>query len=133
MHDSRKVFLLETEPRCVTAAYDAGEDASTTEFKTFDLDIKTDDYVIVPTNCRHKMTVCKVHAVDVEPDLDSSAEMRWVIGVVDQSAFKATFASERQFIDAARSAERRRKKTQLREDFLADIDDDMKVLSGPTK
>lgn len=133
MHDSRKVFLLENEPRCITAAYEADENAPASEFKTFDPDIEVNDYIIVPTNSRHKMTVCRVHSVDVEPNLDCSAEMLWVIGIVNRSAYEGTLQSEDAFIDAARSAERRRKKKQLKEDILADIDANIKVIAGPSK
>lgn len=133
MHDSRKVFLLENEPRCITATYEAGDNAATTEFKTFDQDVAVDDYIIVPTDTRHEMTVCKVRAVGIEPDLESSAEMLWVIGRVDRSSYKATIGSEKDFVAAARSAERSRKKKQLKEDFLADVDANIKVIAGPTE
>lgn len=106
MHDSRKVFLLENEPRCITATYEEGDDAPVTEFKTFDPDIAVDDFVIVPTDTRHRMTVCKVRSVDVEPNLDTEAKMLWVIGSVDCSAYEKTLSSEGQFIGAARAAER---------------------------
>lgn len=131
MHDSRKVFLLEDEPRCIKASYEAGDDAKTTEFKTFDTDIGVGDFIIVPTDTRHEMTVCKVTEVGVEPNLDTGAAMLWVIGKVDLSAHKATLDSEKTFVDAARSAERRRKKGQLREALLADVPTDMKVLTAP--
>lgn len=131
MHDSRKVFLLEGELRCIKAAYEAGDDAGTTEFKTFDAGIAVDDYIIVPSGTRHEMTICKVHEVDVEPNLDSGSEMLWVIGKVSLSGHEATVASEERFIAAARSAERARKMKQLKEDILADVDADIKVIAGP--
>lgn len=133
MHDSRKVFLLEGELRCITAAYEAGDDARTTEFKTFDAAIAVDDYIIVPTDTRHEMTVCKVHKVDVEPDLDSGGEMLWVIGKISLAGHEATVASEERFIAAARSAERSRRMKQLKEDILADVDTNIKVIAGPTE
>ena len=122
MHDSRKVFLLDTEPRCILATYEKGDNAQTTEFKTWDDDIKVDDYVTVPTETRHKMTVVKVVEVDVEAILDSEAPMGWIVGVVDTTAFDETASQEKEFLEAARSAEKTRRKAQLKKDFLQDVD-----------
>lgn len=126
MHESRKVFLLDREPRCILAAYEAVEGAPTKEFKTFDEDIQVDDYIVVPTDTRHNMTVCKVREVDVEPDLESNEGVAWVIARIDREGYERALQSEQKFIDAVRVAERRRKKAQLREDFVSEID--MKAL-----
>lgn len=122
MHDTRKVFLLDPEPKCIKAVYEAHEDATQTEFKTFDEDIKVDDYVIVPSTTRHEMTVCRVVEIDVEPDLDTSVKMDWVIGKIESSQYETILDQERQLIDAVRSAEKKRRKAQLKEDILADVD-----------
>lgn len=132
MHDSRKVFLLDDEPRCVLCTYEADtptQKASSTEFKTWDSNIKVGDYVVVPTDTRHCMTVVKVVDVDVEPNIESHAKMDWIIGTVDRHDFEAIVAQERRFLDAARSAEKARKKKELKEAFLADVDGSKFALS----
>ena len=131
MHNSRKVFLLENEPRCVLGAYEAGENPPLSEFKTFDGDIGVGDLVIVQSDTRHKMTVVKIAQVDIEPNLDSGSVMHWVVGKVDVDAFNETIKSESKFLDAARRAEKARRKEQLRKDFLQDVDDSSLKISGP--
>lgn len=132
MHDSRKVFLLDPEPQCIKAVYEPHEGASQTEFKTFDENIKVDDYVIVPSGTRHNMSVSRVVEVGVEPDLDTSTKMDWVIGIIESSTFENILEQEKVFIDAARSAEKKRRKKQLREDILADVDTkDMMLIGQP--
>jgi len=122
MHDSRKVFLLDEEPRCILATYEEGENASRTEFKTWDQDIQVDDFIVVPSGTRHDMTVVKVVKVDVEPNLESSHKMDWVVCKIDRAAFEDTTQREATFLNAARKAEKLRKKQQMREDFLRDVD-----------
>lgn len=128
MHNSRKVFLLDQEPRCILADYENGPNPKTCEFKTNDMSIKVDDYIVVPTNTRHGMTVCKVVKVDVEPNLDCESEMYWVVSRIDTTNFDNVTQQEQSFLTAAASAEKRRKKEQLKKDFLADIDSDIKVI-----
>lgn len=135
MHDSRKVFLLPEEPRCILASYqpkpngqdyepeDIGDgDYSLKELKTFDVDTKPGDYVVVPTGTRHRMTVMRVEFVDMEPDLNSDKEMLWAVGRVDKTSHDDILRKEREFIQQARAAERKRQKEQLRKDFLAEMD-----------
>jgi hypothetical protein len=135
MHDSRKVFLLEDEPRCIKAKYEPDVNTQKPskgyDFKTFDETIQVDDFIVVPTDTRYGMTVVKVVEVDVEPDLDTDLYMHWVIDKVDRSVFENLLASEEGFIDAARAAERKRKKKQLKEDLLADVDTTTLKLAGP--
>lgn len=122
MHDSRKVFLLDKEPRCVLATYEEHEGAERTEFKTWDQNIEEGDFVVVPTSTRHHMTVVKVVEVDVEPDLDCPSKMDWIVGVVDQSEFLKNAKQEERFIEMTRKAEKARRKRELKEAFLHDVD-----------
>lgn len=124
MHNSRKVFLLESdkEPRCVLAAYLATENPDTTEFKTFNPAIRVDDYVVVPSNTRHNMTVCKITAVDVEPTLDTDDKIDWIVGTIDRSNYTDTIKQEGIFIDAVKAAEKASLKKKLRKDFLDNVD-----------
>jgi len=131
MHDTRKVFLLEETLRCVKAAYEIGDRPRLVEYKTFNTSIEVGMYLVVPTQSRHEMAVVKVHEVDIEPDLSSDTRMDWVVDTIDRDAYAGTLASEKSFINAARSAERRRMRETLKKDVLADLDANVKVLGGP--
>lgn len=137
MHSSRKVFLLDNEPRCVLATYDKDNDnykkAKRTEFKTFDDTVEVDDLVVVKTDTRHGYTVVKVVEVDVEPELDSSEEINWVVSKVDTVAYAGIVKHERSFLDAAAKAEKKRRKAQLKADFLADVDTSTMLIEAVTK
>jgi len=128
MHKSRNAFLLKDPPMCVLAAYDANKGADTEEFKTFDRAIQVDDYIVIPTNRRHHMTIVQVKEVDFEPDLESDLEVMWVIAKVDKTQYETTLESEKGFVQAARSAQRKRKRDQLAEDLLADVDANLLVI-----
>ena len=113
MNHSLAVFLISASVRAVLATYEAGDDAPRTMFKTFNDDIKVDDYVIVPTTTRHKMTVVKVVEVDVEPDFDSHHDFDWIVGVVDRASFEEIELQEAAAIEKVKSAERRKKRDEL--------------------
>jgi len=138
MHSSRKVFLLDNEPRCVLATYEKDEGplyntkkVKTTEYKTFDDDVAVDDLVIVKTNTRHGFTVVKVKEVDVEPDLDSSDEINWVVSRFDTGIYEGIIKKEEEFLSAVRKAEKTRRKAELKKDFLADADASVNLLAAP--
>lgn len=124
MNYSNAVFLISDEVRAVMATYEKDENGSTaprTMFKTFDPKIKVDDYVVVPTKTRHHMTICKVVAVDVEPDLDNKAELEWIIGTVDRADFEQIKSQEGDAIARIKSAEKRKKREELRKALLDDV------------
>ena len=128
MNYSRAIFLISDNARAVMCTYEAEETAPQTMFKTLDADIKVDDFVVVPTSTRHKMTVCKVVAVDVEPDLESGNSIDWIVGVVNRADFEAIKAQEDEAIERMKAAERRRKKAELRETLLKDAEQELKAL-----
>lgn len=129
MNYTRAIFLISDDVRAVDVTYEPDDNAPRTTYKTFDRNIRVDDYVVVPTNTRHKMTVCKVVAVDVDPDLESAAEMNWIIGVVDRADFEDITRQENEAVDKIKAAEKRRKREELRKSLLADMaDDEIKAL-----
>ena len=128
MNYSRAIFLISDDVRAVECTYEAEDDAPRTMFKTLDQGISVDDFVVVPTGTRHKMTVCKVVAVDVEPDLESGSDIDWVVGVVNRADFESIKSQEGEAIARIKAAERRRKKKELRETMLADAEEDIKAL-----
>lgn len=114
MNQSTIVFLINDEVRAVRASYEDGVGANDYTFKTFDPLIAVDDLVVVPTDTRHKMTVVKITEVDIEMDLDTDIEIKWIVSRIDQTAHDETLAMEKDAITAVRSAERARKKDELR-------------------
>ncbi len=128
MNYSTAIFLISDQARAVLVTYESNDDAPKTMFKTLDPNIKVDDFVTVPTETRHKMTVCKVVEVDVEPDLESSADMKWIIGVVNKADFDQIKSHEGDAIAKIRSAEKTRKRRELRDTLLADVGDELKAL-----
>lgn len=73
-------------------------------FKTFDLNIKVDDYVVIPTGTRHGMTVCKVVAVDVELDFNTREEIQWIVDTVDVDLFEKSRQWEDQMLASVKNA-----------------------------
>lgn len=122
MNYSTAVFLINDSVRAIACTYEAGDTAPRTIFKTFDQSIKVDDFVMVPTDTRHKMTVCKVVAVDVEPDLESGIQMNWIVGIVDRAGFENILEQEQVAIDAMKAAEKNRRREELRKSMLANIE-----------
>ena len=129
MHESRKIFLTDAEPICILATYEDHEDANKTALKTYDETLAVDDYIVVPSATRHEMTVMKIVEVGVEPNLDSNSKIDWVIGKIDRTPYEKLLSQEGDFLSRARKAEKKRKKEQMREDFLAGMEDeDLKML-----
>lgn len=123
------IFLVNQNVRAIRAAYEAGENAPTTTFKTFDQSVAVGDYLIVPTDTRHNMTVVKVTEVDVEVDLESPIKITWVISKIDLSAFEEVQAGEKEMLDQIKSAEKRRKQEALRDAIFTDQQEKIKALS----
>lgn len=128
MNYSLAVFLINKNARAVLATYEAEETAKRTLFKTLDPTIAVGDFVIVPTNTRHKMTVVKVVEADVDVDFESRDQVEWIIGRVDSSGFKETLAQEGQALTAIKSAELRKKRDDLRQALFADHIESLKAL-----
>ena len=121
MNYTRAVFLISDDVRAVACVYGAGEGAKRTVFKTFDREIRVDDFVVVPTDTRHRMTVVRVVEVDLEPDLQSGDDMEQIE------------AQEKAAIAKIKAAELRRQKRELRDALLdEEATKDLKLLPiGP--
>ena len=123
MNYSTAIFLISDDVRCIEVVYEATENAPRVRFKTMDKAVKVDDFVIVPSTTRHNITTAKVVAVDVEPDLESQAEMAWLVGVVSMVDFASIKSQEGDAIARIKRGELRRKKEELRETLLKDAGD----------
>lgn len=113
MNLSTAVFLINDNARAIMVTYESHEGAPKTMFKSFDKSIKVDDFVVVPTDTRHKLTVCKVVAVDVDVDFDSSAQVGWLIGKVSLADVNQIKEQEEVAIEAIKAAEKLKKKKEL--------------------
>ena len=128
MNYSTAVFLINKNVRGVLATYESDSGAQKTLFKTLDDTISVDDYIIVPTDTRHKMTVCKVAETDVDVDFDSVVKVEWIIGRIDRSSYEQTLKEEAVAIQQIKSAELRKKRDDLREALFADHVEALKAL-----
>ena len=131
MNYSTAIFLISDKVRAVGVTYEQdvpGKPAAVTVFKTFDRGIGVGDYVVVPTDTRHNMTVCKVKSVDVEVDFDASVEMKWIVGKIDRADVESIQAQEADAIIRIKAAEKNRKKEELRATLMAAAGSELKAL-----
>lgn len=123
MNYSTAIFLISDDVRAILVTYEAEDNAPRVMFKTMDPNIKVDDFVVVPSSTRHKITTAKVVAVDVEIDLESTVEMAWIVGVITMVEFDKIKSQEGDAIAKIKSAEKRRKRDELREALVKDVGD----------
>jgi hypothetical protein len=130
---STAIFLVNNDVQAVRVSYDVDAEGKPVgnlgTFKTFDKGLEVGAFVVVPTDTRHRMTVCRVEAVGVEVDLDSPVQMNWLVGQVDSAAFEAIATQEQAVIERIKAAEVTRKKRELAEKLLAD-NPDIRALSA---
>lgn len=129
MNYSTAIFLINKAVIAVKVSYDQDKGApgrpagSLTVFKTFDKTLSPGDYVVVPTDTRWNMTVCRVEEVGVEIDLESTAQVGWIVGRVERDTYDALVSEEEAAIAAIKSAEKRRKQEELIASLIADNPD----------
>lgn len=90
-------------------------------YKSFDTTLVPGDYVNIPTQERHLMTVVQVAEVDVEVDVsihETSLKVDWIISKVDTSKYKKVLAAEQAAIAMIKDAEKKRKSKELREKLM---------------
>lgn len=114
MNYTTAVFLINDDVRAIACTYEEGDKAARTIFKTFDKTIRAGDFVIIPTDTRHKMTVVKVVDTDVDIDFDSSVPVSWIIGKVDAEPYKSTLALEEEAVETIKAAEKKKKRDEMR-------------------
>jgi hypothetical protein len=124
MNYSTAIFLINPKVRAIAATYEFDDKtAPRTVFKTFDQTLTIGDYIVVPTNTRHNMTVCKVVETDLEADLESSVQMQWIIGTIDKGAYDDVLAQETRAIDLMKAAEKTHAREELRKKMMAHVDE----------
>jgi hypothetical protein len=136
MNYSTAIFLVNPAARAVMCTYDLeaeGKSISRTMFKTVDPSIAVDDLVIVPTDTRHGMTVCKVVETDVDVDFESSGQVKWIVGRIDKGPYEQALAAEQAGIAKIKSAEMRAQREALAKKLFADMqDEEVKALPMST-
>lgn len=143
MDASKIVFLINDQVRLIKVSYEAVQTdlngpAATPgvryySFKTLDQSIKVGDFVVVETNTRHGLTVCKVEEVDLDVDFDDGVSLKWAYHRVDSAMIEQIKAQESEAIAAAKRAELKRKREQLREGIFAEHSEMIANLSLSTK
>ena len=126
MNNSALVFLINDDVRAVSVRYEPEGNCST--MKTLDPDLKVDDMVIVETDTRYGFTVAKIKAVDVDVDPDTTLNIKWVVGKLDLTDHQAVLDKEKQAIDMIQSAEKRKRRREMREALFDDADEGVKAL-----
>lgn len=128
MNYTTAVFLINDKVRAVYGTYEAGDNAPKTMFKTFNQAVVVGDFVLVPTNTRHNMTVVKITDVDIEFDIETAVKVEWIIGRIDLAAYEQMQAQEQAAITTIQSAEKNRKRKALREAIFADAETQLNKL-----
>jgi hypothetical protein len=128
MNYTTAIFLINKNVRAVMCNYEPDAPGKTAMFKTLDATIREGDFVIVPTNTRHNMTVSKVMETDVDVDFDSGASVGWIISKIDRSTYEVTLSQEGDAITVIKSAEKTKKRNELAAALLADSAGALKAL-----
>ena len=157
MNYSTAIFLINNEVRGIAVTYekiDLSKDTTQMKYqpaylgagrlpdgavvmKTMDQDIKINDYVIVPTDTRHGMTVCQVVAIDVEIDFDLTTECHWIVGKVDTAPFEKLRQQEAEAIARLKESKTHARRKTLAAELMDKLDADtlasIPMLSAPGK
>ena len=137
MDPSKIVFLINDKVRLIQVSYDGtpqpGDAAKHYLFKTLEQSLAVDDFVVVETNTRHGLTVCKVVEVDLDVDFDDGQPLKWAFQRVDSAAIELIRAQEGEAMKAAARAELKRKRDQLREGIFAEHSEMLTGLALTTK
>lgn len=121
MNTSTAIFLINPNARAVSCIYEAeGSKQTPYIFKTLDQSIKVNDLVVVPTDTRHNLTVVKVVEVDVDLDIDTPHQIKWVIGKVDLATHNELLELEADALAKIKASQLRKKREQLAKDLLDD-------------
>jgi len=143
LNNSLAVFLMNPAVRGVLVTYEpdvmsgntVARRADRVFYKTFDASIKPGDFVVVPTDSRWNLTVCKVEEVDVEADFDNMKSVEWIVGKVDRADYEDLKAQEASAIETIKAAEKTRKKKELAEKLLEHVEENKRaaLMIAPSK
>lgn len=118
MNYSTAVMLINENIRAILCSYETDKDGNGvkpfTMYKTLDHSMKIGEFVVVPTNTRHKMTVCKVEAVDVDVDDEDPTHVDWVVGKISLVEHDTIKSEENKWIIELKESEKRAKKEEIK-------------------
>ena len=122
MNYSTAVMLFNADIRAVRVSYDPndkiGADVKSYLFKTLDPNIKEGDFVAIPTDTRHKITIGKVEEVDAEVDFDDATEIKWIVSLVPTKEHESILKDEQQWISEMKKAQNRKKKEDIKKNMV---------------
>lgn len=127
MNYSTAVMLINQNIRAIKTTYEPDTPSKKHErytFKTLDHSIKPGDYVVVPTDTRHGMTVVLVDEVDVDVDFESGVEIKWAVSKVAVEESQKILLEEQKWIDTLKASEKRRKREEIKKNIFDMYQDD---------
>lgn len=127
MNYSTAIMLVNENIRAILCEYDPKDSTKKYIYKTLDSSIKKGDLAVVPSTTRHSRTVVKVLETDVDVDYDSSVQVEWIVGKIDNADYAYIKRVEDEAIEKIKAAEKLRKKQELRDKLLAH---DQELLKG---
>lgn len=122
MNYSTAVMLFNQDIRAVRVSYDPDEFSRDKNksylFKTLDPDLKVGDFVTIPTDTRHKLTVARVEEVESEVDFDSDLEIKWIVSRVPVKEYGGILIDEQEWIGQMKKAQNRKKKEDIKKNMI---------------
>lgn len=122
MNYSTAVMLFNQDIRAVRVSYDPSDKVNGKPrdylFKTLDPELIVGDYVNIPTETRHNITVGRVEEIDSEVDFDSELEIKWVISRVPMREHENILYDEQQWIAEMKKAQARKKKEDIKKSMV---------------
>lgn len=116
MNYSTAIMLVNENIRAIRCAYEPTQEGTKEYlFKSLDKTIKVGDLVVVPSTTRYKRAVVKVTEVDAEVDYDSTVQIEWIVGKIDNADYAAIKNAEQGAIDQIKTVEKKRKTDELRD------------------
>lgn len=117
---STAVMLFNPKIRAINIFYNPIEkdpSQSSFTFKSLDPTIETDDLVVIPTDTRHGFTVVKVAEVDVEVDIESDTQLKWIASKLDTRANDAVLLEEGKWIAQMKKGEARKRREEIKKNM----------------
>lgn len=114
---STVMMLFNSDIRAIKVSYETEQQNGKRAlyvFKTLDKSIKVGDYVVITTDTRHGLTVCKVEEVDVALDIDDRTEIKWIVDRVNTAPYHEVLKREKKFVDDMKRAQILEKQTALK-------------------
>ncbi len=131
MNYSSAVMLINNNIRAVKVTYEPDTERDTKQryiYKTLDKSLQNGDYVVVPTDTRHNLTVCQVDEINVDVDPDDSTPLKWIVAKVDKAAYDSTLSEEAKWIEALKGAEKDARRKEMAEKMINKYGENLKNL-----